>query len=55
VLAEFYFLRLVCSGIKTKWSVSAFLLLQLIYPLYVVSVGIGSNFVAYSWKGRKVQ
>jgi biofilm PGA synthesis N-glycosyltransferase PgaC len=55
VLNEFYFLRLVCSTLKVKWSFSAFLLLQLIYPLYVITVGIGSNFVSYSWKGRKVQ
>jgi cellulose synthase/poly-beta-1,6-N-acetylglucosamine synthase-like glycosyltransferase len=55
VLIEFYFLRLVCLGLKINWSFSAFLLLQLIYPLYVISVGIGSNFVSYSWKGRKVQ
>jgi biofilm PGA synthesis N-glycosyltransferase PgaC len=55
VLFEFYFLRVVCSGLKVKWSFSAFLLLQFIYPVYVIIVGIASNFVSYSWKGRKIQ
>jgi hypothetical protein len=31
------------------------LLLQFIYPVYVIIVGIASNFVSYSWKGRKIQ
>lgn len=54
-LAESLFLGQVCRFLKIKWNWLAFIVLQFVYPIYVISVGIVSNFVAYSWKDRKIR
>ena len=50
---EFVFLFQIGSFLKQKWRTSYFLLLQLLYPLYVILIGLAANFASYEWKGRK--
>jgi len=52
-LIEFLFLSSVANHLQTSWNWLAFILLQLIYPLYAVAVGLMSNFSPFVWKGRK--
>jgi cellulose synthase/poly-beta-1,6-N-acetylglucosamine synthase-like glycosyltransferase len=55
ILAEYSFLKVVCARLRIRWSLAAFLLLQAVYPLYVIVIAVASNFVSYSWKGRKIR
>ena len=55
MLLEGFFLFGVFRFMRQKFSVSAFLFLQLTYPFYVIAVGILSTFITVSWKGRPVQ
>jgi biofilm PGA synthesis N-glycosyltransferase PgaC len=43
------YLRVI--GRKPDWG--AMLLLQIIYPFYVLFLGLASNFGQYAWKGRR--
>ncbi len=52
-LLEGYFLFHVGRTLHQRFSVSAFLILQLIYPFYVLIIGILSQLVDYEWKGRR--
>lgn len=54
IVLEFIFLSKVCTFLKVKWRTIYFLLLQLIYPLYVIVIAIASNFISTSWKERKI-
>lgn len=54
IVLEFIFLSKVCTFLKVKWRTNYFLLLQLIYPLYVIVIAIASNFISTSWKERKI-
>ena len=49
---EFAFLSGVTRDHKVGFRIVDFLSLQIIYPLYVVIVGLASNFGKYNWKGR---
>ena len=51
-IVEFVFLFRISSFLQNKWRWSVFILLALFYPLYVVFIGILSNFQTFSWKGR---
>lgn len=42
-----------CRFLGIRWNWSAFSLLFLFYPIYVLYVALASNFVGYSWRGRK--
>ncbi len=53
LIIEFAFLKRVTSFTKVQWRTSAFLSLQVLYPLYVVGIGLFSNFLSYQWKGQK--
>lgn len=53
LLLEFLFLRKAVSFLQTKFSFIGFFILQFLYPLYVVYVGIASNFISYQWKGNR--
>jgi biofilm PGA synthesis N-glycosyltransferase PgaC len=53
LLLEFLFLRKAVSFLQTKFSFISFFILQFLYPLYVVYVGIASNFISYQWKGNR--
>jgi poly-beta-1,6-N-acetyl-D-glucosamine synthase len=52
---EAIFLIRVCKFLDTRWSWPAFFVLQLLYPFYVVLVGILSNLLSFRWKGRMHQ
>lgn len=54
IVLEFILLSKVCSFLQTGWRTFYFLLLQFIYPLYVLVIGVASNFIAYSWKERAI-
>ncbi|HEY0743756.1 MAG TPA: glycosyltransferase [Chryseosolibacter sp.] len=51
---EASFISRVCRFSKSHFSWPAFLFLQLVYPLYVVLIGLVANFSRPSWKGRPV-
>lgn len=50
--AEFLFLHTVLQSFGKKLAIFPFILLQLLYPLYVLFFGIAVNFGSFSWKGR---
>lgn len=54
VFTEFIFLSRVCFFLGIPWNWLAFMVLQFIYPFYVVTVGVSSNFLSYHWRGRKI-
>ena len=49
---EAIFLFRVCVFVKVRLSLIPFVLLQIIYPFYVVLTAIGSLFLTFEWKGR---
>jgi cellulose synthase/poly-beta-1,6-N-acetylglucosamine synthase-like glycosyltransferase len=53
--AEIIFLWPVCRFLYTRWSFASFFALQLLYPVYVVAIGIMANFLPNTWKGRSVR
>lgn len=55
VFAEAIFLIRVSHFLKIPWNWLVFMVLQIIYPFYVIGVGIASNFISYSWKDRTVR
>jgi poly-beta-1,6-N-acetyl-D-glucosamine synthase len=52
-LVEFIFIRSVTAWLGVRWHGPSFLLLQLLYPVYAVGIGLASWFVHPAWKGRK--
>jgi len=52
---EFGFLKTVCHNLRPSWRWRAFLSLQLLYPLYILGIGVFSNFRTFEWKGRKLK
>ncbi|HEY8937748.1 MAG TPA: glycosyltransferase [Cyclobacteriaceae bacterium] len=55
ILLELLFLKQVNNFLGNKWKWLNFILLQLIYPVYVVCIGLISNFKSFEWKGRKLK
>lgn len=49
------FLWRVCGFLKSRFSFLAFVLLEFIYPVYVILIAVLSLFSNYSWKGRVVR
>ncbi len=54
IVFEFIFLSKVSSFLRIKGRTFYFLLLQFIYPVYVVSIALASNFISPLWKERKI-
>ncbi len=54
IVFEFIFLSKVSAFLRVKWRTFYFLLLQLIYPVYVVSIAMASTFISSIWKERKI-
>jgi uncharacterized membrane protein len=54
-MLEGFFLFNVSKETEQPFSTVAFLILQIIYPLYVVLFAILSQVLDYEWKGRKNQ
>lgn len=55
IVLEGFFLFGVSTFLRHRWNWPAFLVLQIIYPFYVIVVGAASAFIKISWKGRKIQ
>jgi poly-beta-1,6-N-acetyl-D-glucosamine synthase len=55
ITLEWIFLKDVASFLKVSWKPSAFFILQVIYPIYAVFVGLSSTFFPFEWKGRKLK
>lgn len=51
---EAVFLFKVCRFTGVRWSWLAFILLQLLYPFYVLLVSIGAQFMTFTWKDRRL-
>jgi cellulose synthase/poly-beta-1,6-N-acetylglucosamine synthase-like glycosyltransferase len=47
---ECFFLMPVCSAVGIRWRWFAFLVLQILYPLYVIAVALASFFYKPRWK-----
>lgn len=52
---EYRFLRIVNFWLKVPWSWTAFILLQVTYSFYAVSIAMATLFVRPVWKGRKIR
>ena len=52
---ECLFLRKVARFSGVRWSWTAFLVLQIIYPLYAVFIAMISNLFSFDWKGRTLK
>ena len=52
MILEAAFLLQVCRFLKTRWNWLAFFALQVIYPPYVIGIGIASFFRPFEWKRR---
>ena len=53
VFAEGVFIAWMCRFLDRPFHPGAFLVIQLFYPLYALTIGIGSLFLSYRWKGRR--
>ena len=51
---ELCFLFSVSRFLKIRWSWISFFILQLLYPFYVIIIGMAANFFSVFWKGRKI-
>ncbi len=52
---ELNFLKKVAIFFGVPWKWSVFLFLQLVYPFYVVFIGLIANRSSFEWKGRKLK
>jgi biofilm PGA synthesis N-glycosyltransferase PgaC len=52
---EFLFLERLARFLSLPWNWVSFAILQVIYPVYVVFIGVLSNFISFEWKGRKLK
>jgi len=52
-LLDYFYLNSINRFFKNKINLLAFTALQIIYPLYVIIIGLTSMFGPYSWKGRR--
>ncbi len=55
VLLEAIFTRRVCLFLGVRWSLLPFLVIQAVYPFYVVGVAVLSPFLRLRWKGRPLR
>lgn len=54
ILLECLFLYKVSVFLKSTWNWVAFMVLQFIYPFYVLGIGIAAQVKTYTWKGRRL-
>ncbi|WP_276369985.1 glycosyltransferase [Chryseolinea sp. H1M3-3] len=52
---EYTVLKKIADFLIVPWNWTAFIILQITYPLYAVGVGLISLFLSYEWKGRKLK
>ncbi|WP_456462672.1 glycosyltransferase [Reichenbachiella sp.] len=51
-IVDYLFVSVVSKVQDRRVSITSFVLLQIIYPFYVVFFGVASNFGTYSWRDR---
>ncbi len=54
-LLECIFLFKISNFFSLRWSWLSFLSLQLLYPFYVLTIGLLANVLSFSWKGRMLK
>lgn len=54
-LADLLFLSTVCRSLNMSFNLLAFVVLQFLYPFYVLYTGIFSQVKNHQWKGRPLQ
>jgi biofilm PGA synthesis N-glycosyltransferase PgaC len=54
ILLELILLVIVSKSIRQPFNLLAFLVLQIIYPPYIIVVAPASQLIGYRWKGRTV-
>lgn len=52
MILEAALLLQVCRFLSIRWRWRGFLLLQVLYPFYVIAVAVSAIFSPYSWKNR---
>jgi hypothetical protein len=52
LVLEFVLLFNIGRFLNQEIKLLPFLLIQLLYPWYVLAIGLFSNFVSFNWKGR---
>ena len=52
-LGEFVFIGTILASQRKRISLTAFFFCSIFYSFYVLVIGICSNFMSYSWKGRE--
>lgn len=52
---EYIYLKKVSLFLGSSWRWLPFMLLQIVYPFYVVCIGLISNFMPFVWKGRRLK
>lgn len=52
-LIDFILLFLISTFYKRRKALIYYIASQLVYPIYVVGIGLASFFVKFEWKGRK--
>jgi poly-beta-1,6-N-acetyl-D-glucosamine synthase len=55
ITLEGLFLFRVCKQIGQSFSFGSFLLLQILYPCYVIFIGVISQFTRALWKDRRIE
>lgn len=55
VIIEYILLKQVSNFLFIRWRWVTFVGLQILYPFYVVTIGLLSNFLSFSWKGRTLK
>jgi biofilm PGA synthesis N-glycosyltransferase PgaC len=53
LLMEGVFIAWVSRFLDRRFDVGAFVVLEILYPFYVLFIGIGSLFLSFQWKGRR--
>lgn len=51
---EFIFLHSITTFLKKPLTLGRFVAVQLVYPFYIVVIGVAANFGYYEWKGRRI-
>ncbi|HEX6893330.1 MAG TPA: glycosyltransferase [Chryseolinea sp.] len=52
---EFLFLERLTKFLSLRWNWLSFAIIQVLYPVYVIVIGVLSNFNSFEWKGRKLK
>ena len=53
LLLEFILISTTMAAAGQRTSFLHFMILQLIYPFYVIAIGLLANFASFEWKGRE--